>query len=128
MPYRRRIAVVRDEFDLSQDRMHLDCVFGLLSETCCVCYEDMLGENSPKRRLVDEYTMGPQTGLYDRTREGVEFGAYLTDNKIHVITIPHEAQVRRWRVTAFAVSACDASLAHPPPFRPTCSWSTRATC
>lgn len=93
--HRRRIAIVRDEFDLSQDRMHLDCVFGLLSETCCVCYEDMLGEESPKRRLVDEFTMVPGTGLYERTRGGIEFGAYLADNGINIISIPHEAQVRR---------------------------------
>ena len=74
--------------------MHLDCVFGLLSETCCICYEDMLGEHSPKKRLVDEYSMVSGTRSYEKTREGIEFGAYLADNNIHVITIPHEAQVR----------------------------------
>ena len=96
---------------MSQDRMHLDCVFGLLSETCCVCYEDMLGETSPKRRLVDEFTIFPRTGTYERTREGVEFGAYLTDNKIHIITIPHEAQVRE----ASPSHLLTHSLTHSPP-------------
>ena len=89
----RRIAVVRDEYDTSQDRMHLDCVFGLLSETCCVCYEPMLGDDSPKKRLVDEYSMIPGTRAYEMTREGVEFGSYLADNGINIITIPHEAQL-----------------------------------
>lgn len=35
--------------------MHLDCVFSVLSETCCIMLEDIMGENSPMRRLVDEY-------------------------------------------------------------------------
>jgi len=89
----RRVAVVRDEYDTSQDRMHLDCVFGLLSETCCVCYEQMLGDDSPKKRLVDEYSMISGTRAYEKTREGVEFGSYLANNGINVITIPHEAQL-----------------------------------
>jgi arginine deiminase len=49
---RRRFAVVRDDFDKNQDRMHLDCVFSLLSDSCCLMLEDIMGDKSPKRRLV----------------------------------------------------------------------------
>ena len=35
----RRLAVVRDDFDRHQDRMHLDCVFSLLGGRCCLMLE-----------------------------------------------------------------------------------------
>jgi arginine deiminase len=89
----KRVAIVKDEFDVSQDRMHLDCVFGLLSETCCVCYEDMLGENSPKKRLVDEYIYVGGAKTYSLNRQNVEFGCYLKDNGINIINIPHDKQL-----------------------------------
>ena len=89
----RRVAVVKDEYDVSQDRMHLDCVFGLLSEKLCICYEDMLGEDSPKRRLVDEYVYDSNTGKYSLVRENVEFSRYLTENGIEIIKVPHQYQL-----------------------------------
>lgn len=89
----RRIAVVKDEFDVSQDRMHLDCVFGLLSETCCICYEDMLGDESPKKRLVDEYIYIGGERKYSLNRDNIEFGRYLRENNINIINIPHEKQL-----------------------------------
>lgn len=42
-------------FLLLQDRMHLDCVFSVLGEKCCIMLETIIGEDSPSRRLVDEY-------------------------------------------------------------------------
>ncbi len=44
--------------------MHLDCVFSLLSDNCCIMLEDIMGEASPTRRLVDEYVRDPATGKY----------------------------------------------------------------
>ena len=35
----RRLAVVRDDFDRHQDRMHLDCVFSTLGGRCCIMLE-----------------------------------------------------------------------------------------
>ncbi|KIY99877.1 Amidinotransferase family protein [Monoraphidium neglectum] len=35
----RRFAVVRDDFDKNQDRMHLDCVFSTLGSNCCIMLE-----------------------------------------------------------------------------------------
>lgn len=36
--------------------MHLDCVFSIVSDSVCIMLEEMMGESSPTRRLVDEYT------------------------------------------------------------------------
>jgi hypothetical protein len=73
----RRFAVVRDDFEQHQvgrftqlswvrvfrqvschrvraralqDRMHLDCVFSILSESVCIMLEEMIGEDSPTKR------------------------------------------------------------------------------
>jgi hypothetical protein len=35
----RRFAVVRDDFDRHQDRMHLDCVFSVLGGDVCIMLE-----------------------------------------------------------------------------------------
>ncbi len=45
----RRVAIVKDDFDKSQDRMHLDCVFSILSNDCVLMLEDMVGPDSPTR-------------------------------------------------------------------------------
>jgi arginine deiminase len=42
--------------------MHLDCVFSILSDDCCIMLEDIIGEASPTRRLVDEWEINPATG------------------------------------------------------------------
>ena len=39
-----------------QDRMHLDCVFSILGDRCCLMLEEMIGEDSKTARYVDEYT------------------------------------------------------------------------
>lgn len=47
--------------------MHLDCCFSIISDTCCIMLEEMMGMDSPTRRLVDEYTKEP-SGKYKLTR------------------------------------------------------------
>jgi arginine deiminase len=77
-----RFAVVRDELDQNQDRMHLDCVFSILSDNCCLMLETIMGANSPLRRLVDLWELKPdQKG---RTRyelspanTGIEFADFI---------------------------------------------------
>eukprot|EP00882_Tetradesmus_deserticola_P013240 GHRQ01014040.1.p1 GENE.GHRQ01014040.1~~GHRQ01014040.1.p1 ORF type:complete len:341 (+),score=165.52 GHRQ01014040.1:150-1025(+) len=64
----RRLGVVRDDFDRDQDRMHLDCVFSVLGEGCCIMLETIMGDASPTRRLVDEYVRDPATGKYSLGR------------------------------------------------------------
>lgn len=39
-----------------QDRMHLDCVFSIISDNVCIMMDEMMGKDSPTRRLVDEWT------------------------------------------------------------------------
>lgn len=43
--------------------MHLDCVFSILGDKCCIMLEEMLGTESKTRRLVDEYSRHPATGV-----------------------------------------------------------------
>lgn len=51
---KERVAVVVDEKDLNQDRMHLDTVFNIASPKLCFALEDILNGNYPMRH-VDEY-------------------------------------------------------------------------
>lgn len=39
-----------------QDRMHLDCVFSIISDNVCIMMDEMMGKDSPTRRRVDEWT------------------------------------------------------------------------
>ncbi|KAK9829371.1 hypothetical protein WJX72_005446 [[Myrmecia] bisecta] len=81
-----RLAIVRDDFDQNQDRMHLDCVFSILGDNSCLMYEDMMGEESPTRRLVDEYVQNEE-GKYVLQREKVEFSRYMRENGYHIIPV-----------------------------------------
>jgi arginine deiminase len=75
-----RFAVVRDELDQNQDRMHLDCVFSILTDDCCLMLETMLGEGSPQKRLVDLWTRAGARKPYTLAKEhtGIEFGKFMT--------------------------------------------------
>ncbi len=48
--------------------MHLDCVFSVLGDGCCLMLKDIMGEESPMRRLVDEYVRDPTTNKYTLAR------------------------------------------------------------
>ncbi|GAB4818895.1 hypothetical protein N2152v2_005941 [Parachlorella kessleri] len=88
----RRFAVVRDDFEQHQDRMHLDCVFSIISDNVCIMLEEMIGVDAPTRRLVDEYTKGPD-GVYHMSRHDVEFSQYMRDNGYHIIPIKPKHQL-----------------------------------
>ncbi|EFA74788.1 putative arginine deiminase [Heterostelium album PN500] len=68
-----RVAVVKDYFDLHQQRMHLDTVCNIINERTMLILEDICGEESPIRRLVDEYRRDPATGRYELVRHDIEF-------------------------------------------------------
>ena len=89
----RRLAVVRDELEQSQDRMHLDCAFSILGEDCVLMLEEMMGEASPTRRLVDEYVREGE-GPYALVREGVEFSRYLRENGYNIIPVAAADQLK----------------------------------
>jgi N-dimethylarginine dimethylaminohydrolase len=76
--------------------MHLDCVFSILGDNACIMLEEMMGEDSPTRRLVDEYTRGPD-GAYAPSRTGVEFSQYMRENGYHIIPIKAQHQLVSWR-------------------------------
>ena len=75
--------------------MHLDCVFSVLGDDVCLMLEEMMGSDSPTRRLVDEYTRDSSTGKYSLSRESVEFSQYMRDNGYHIIPIKPEHQLVR---------------------------------
>ena len=82
-----------------QDRMHLDCVFSILGDKCCLMLEDMIGEDSPTRRLVDEYGRNDETGSYELVREKVEFSRYMREQGYHIIPISGKHQLVRTACT-----------------------------
>lgn len=92
----RRVAVCRDLFDCDQQRMHLDTVFNVCSHNCVVMLDTMIGEQSPIRRLVTEYTqvINEQTGKkeYIVTRKDVELSRYVQEEGYHIIPITQEQQ------------------------------------
>lgn len=73
-----RFAVVRDDFEQHQDRMHLDCCFSILTHDCCLMLEEMMGEGSATRRLVDLWIRDRRTGKYKLDKEGIEFSKFMT--------------------------------------------------
>ena len=75
--------------------MHLDCVFSILGDDVCLMLEEMLGENSPTRRLVDEYSRPEPGKPYELARQGVEFSAYMRENGYHIIPIAGADQLVR---------------------------------
>jgi len=81
-----RVAVVRDLYDRSHERPHLDSVFKVISANCILILESVLGKGNLRRRLVDEYvTVGSR---YECSRMGVELGEYVTEMGFHVIELP----------------------------------------
>ena len=88
----RRVAVVRDETDKSQDRMHLDCVFNIASDRVCLLYEGAMGD-APTRRLVDVYERHAPGEGYEITTAGVEFGAFLRGEGYTIVPISAEEQL-----------------------------------
>ena len=106
------VGIVKDMFEMKQERMHLDTVFNVLSKNCCVMLEEMIGENSPTRRLVDEYVhisspiWGSNSGLeskvnkktievgeYRLYRRNVEFSQYLKNRGFNIIPVSGEDQL-----------------------------------
>lgn len=98
------VAVVKDEFEKKQERMHLDTVFNILSSNCCLMLEDMMGVDSPTKRMVDEYVrysaadtantnVDKRTGNYVLHRQNVELSAYMESQGFNIIAVPGEQQL-----------------------------------
>ena len=102
----RRVAVVRDAFEVDQARMHLDCIFNIVSDNVVLLAEDVIGDASPLRRLVDEYERVDSDGgeqaapggeceltRYRLIRRDVEFSRFLTEQGYHVLPISRQHQL-----------------------------------
>jgi len=87
-----RVAVVKDYFDQHQQRMHLDTVFNIIAPKVCLMLKDIQGEESPKRRLVDEYKKNAG-GEYELFRHDVEFLQYIEQQGYTVITLSNDMQI-----------------------------------
>ena len=73
--------------------MHLDCVFSILGDDVCLMLEEMMGEDSKTKRLVDEYTRNPTNGTYSLSRENIEFSRYMRENGYHIVPIKPQHQL-----------------------------------
>lgn len=89
----RRVAVVRDDFERRQERMHLDTVFNLLSSSCALMLRELMGDDSPTRRLVDEWVRDGDDAPYVKGRTDVEFSLYVRQNGYNIIPIDGEDQL-----------------------------------
>lgn len=101
------IGVVKDLFEQKQERMHLDTVFSILGDDCCIMMEDMMGEESETRRLVDEYIYAPinnveeeeqervaeRVGKYVLYRKDVEFAGFMRERGFNIIRVSGNEQL-----------------------------------
>lgn len=90
----KRVAIVFDKFEKHQDRMHLDCVFNIVGNKCCILLEELIGDDAPTKRLVDEYTRNSVAGNYQLTRQGIEFNQFLKEEGYKIIPITAEDQLQ----------------------------------
>lgn len=99
------VGIVRDELEKRQERMHLDTVFNILSEDCCLMLDEMIGENSATRRVVDEYVIDDsqlgldnenceRVGKYVVKAKGIEFSEYLRNKGFRIIRVPGDEQLK----------------------------------
>lgn len=99
------VGIVKDEFDRSQERMHLDTVFNVVSSRCCLMLSDMMGKESATRRMVDEYVWEGKNdvrcesergrvGCYILRRSNVEFSSFMREKGFKIITVSGEEQLR----------------------------------
>ena len=87
------VAVVHDRLDCSQDRMHLDTVLNIVDERRVVALEDILGPESPKRRLVQRYSRDPMGGQYSKNGTEVELSVFLRQEGFQVIPATNAQQL-----------------------------------
>ncbi|KCV72527.1 hypothetical protein H696_00119 [Fonticula alba] len=88
------LAVVRDDIDRSQDRMHLDCVFNILDDKLVLLRSDIAIEDSPIPRMVDLYVQDPVTKKYslDPATTNVPFVTFLKGRGFEIIEVTPEQQ------------------------------------
>ncbi|KAL0217995.1 hypothetical protein RCL1_008843 [Eukaryota sp. TZLM3-RCL] len=86
-----RVVVVRDDFDRSQDRMHLDCVWNIISDSLCLILDSIIGSQASRKRTVDVYTRGDD-GKYVLSQSGTEFSEFLKNEGFEFVTVTDAEQ------------------------------------
>jgi arginine deiminase len=98
------VIVVRDELDMSQDRMHLDCIFNVIGKMSCLLLDSVIGQQEDdKHRVVDIWRRSVdgtnvsdvRHGRYELAAcdKGIEFAQYLASAGFKIITISSEEQL-----------------------------------
>jgi len=91
-----RVALVYDDKDRSQDRMHLDTYFNVVSDSVVVLLETVAGVHSPISRTVMEYALTGYHEGHPHYEEifsvPVEFSKWLTGRGYQVVLISDEHQ------------------------------------
>jgi arginine deiminase len=85
-----RFVVVKDEVDLSQQRMHLDTIFNVVSDSLCVCLEAIANDESKYIRYAVEYEKNEE-GKYERVGT-MPFGEWLKKSGFTVVPVSFEQQ------------------------------------
>jgi len=97
-----KVVVVKDELDRSQDRMHLDCYFNIISSNCVLLLDEAMGVDAPLHRVVDEYEKraplpgerGQRFGEYLLVKKNIEFSVYLHNEcGYNIITLTKQEQL-----------------------------------
>ena len=88
----RRLAVVQDLRDRSQDRMHLDTIFNVVDERNVVVWEYAITRED-KKRVVDLYEREEGSMEYRMVREGVDFVEFLKSEGFNVIVASDQEQI-----------------------------------
>lgn len=97
-----------------QDRMHLDCVFSIIGDDVCIMMDEMMGEDSPTRRLVDEWVQVKM--LFDCRESVVQPGREMFHAARGVITgaclwcVWHSFSRRR--LSLYQIDSCAEPLMH----------------
>ena len=88
----RRLAVVQDLYDRSQDRMHLDTIFNIVDEKNVVVWEYAITRED-KRRVVDLFERVDGSKEYKKVKEGVDFVDFLKSEGFNIIVATDKEQV-----------------------------------
>jgi len=83
----KRVAVVKDPFDWSQEKMHLDTIFNIVNRNTVVLLETVIGKDSEIRRVVDVWEFSEKEKKYQLVRSDVEFSEYLIESGFHIIPL-----------------------------------------
>lgn len=88
----RRLAVVQDLRDRSQDRMHLDTIFNVVDERNVVVWEYAITRED-KKRVVDLYEREEGSKEYRMVKQGVDFVEFLKSEGFNVIVASDQEQI-----------------------------------